>query len=160
MASTPETSPPNTAQAGTFEHRHTVRFHEIDRAGIVYFARVFEYCHVAYEEMATQALGTSLEEFFATSPWAMPLAHAEADYQRPLRLGDRVVVQLRVARVGRRSVTYAYRLVDENDELRATAKLVHVFVNMADFQSMDAPAGFLEGLERIGLWSRTADSAD
>ena len=28
-----------------FARELTVRFHEIDRAGIVYFARVYEYCH-------------------------------------------------------------------------------------------------------------------
>ena len=33
----------------SFEHRLIVRFYEVDRAGIAFFGRIFEYCHAAYE---------------------------------------------------------------------------------------------------------------
>jgi hypothetical protein len=34
-----------------FVHHHTARFFEIDRAGIVFFGRIFEFCHEAFEEL-------------------------------------------------------------------------------------------------------------
>ena len=123
----------------------------MDRAGIVYFARVFEYCHVTYEAMLADALDLNLEAFFQTSPWFMPLVHSEADYERPMRVSDRLVVSLEVERVGARSVTYAYRIEGHDEELRATAKLVHACVDREGFAPLAVPAELIEGLRRLDL---------
>ena len=72
-----------------FERTTTVRFHEVDRAGIVYFSRVFEWCHVVYEELLRELFG-GVEPIFATKDWGSPLVHASADYRRPFKLDDRV----------------------------------------------------------------------
>lgn len=132
-----------------FEHSLSVRFDEIDRAGIVYFGDVLKYCHVTYEQLMTDVVG-NLEVFFATSGWGMPLVHAEADYSRPNKLGDRLAVSLEVERLGATSVTFAYT-VRCGEELRATAKLVHAFVDMGGFKAIRAPEAFVEGLRRLGL---------
>ncbi len=132
-----------------FLHTLTVRFHEIDRAGIVYFGDVLQYCHVAYEELMTQIVG-SLETFFSESGWGMPLVHTEADYSRPNRLGDALVIALTVERLGKSSVTFAYE-IRCGEELRAKAKLVHAFVNMKTFQPIEAPETFKSGLSELGL---------
>lgn len=132
-----------------FEHALTVRFHEIDRAGIVYFGDVLQYCHVAYEELMTKIVG-NLEAFFSDSGWGMPLVHTEADYSRPNRLGDALVIALTVERLGKTSVTFAYE-VRCQDELRARAKLVHAFVDMKSFKPIEAPEPFRQGLSGLGL---------
>ena len=123
----------------------------MDRAGIVYFARVFEYCHVTYEAMLADALDLNLEAFFQTSPWFMPLVHSEADYERPMRVSDRLVVALEVERLGTSSVSYAYRIEGRDEELRATAKLVHACVDRETFASLATPATLVEGLRRLDL---------
>jgi 1,4-dihydroxy-2-naphthoyl-CoA hydrolase len=132
-----------------FEHTRTVRFHEIDRAGIVYFADVLQYCHVVYEELMTQIVG-SLEVFFSDSGWGMPLVHTEADYSRPNRLGDALRIALTVERLGKTSVTFAYEIWCQ-EELRARAKLVHAFVDMKTFKPIEAPQAFRQGLSSLGL---------
>jgi len=139
----------------TFEHPHTVRFHETDRAGIIYFSRVFEYCHFAFEELLSAVFG-SVEEVFARGSWGMPLVHAEADYARPCRLGDRLVIELRVEELRGRSIAFAYRVrgADDPDDLRAMACFVHAFVDLASFKARAAPAELAAGLERLGLWPR------
>lgn len=139
--------------AGAFERTLLVHFHEIDRAGIVYFARIFEYCHRVYEELLEAALGP-LEPLFRQKDWGLPLVHAEADYARPLRLGDRVRVQARVERLGERSVTFAYTLVcARTGELRATARLVHACVTWGDDDLAGRPVHpeLVAGLRRLGL---------
>ena len=128
----------------------TVRFDEIDRAGIVYFADVLKYCHIVFEELLEEVTG-GLEAFFQAAEWAMPLVHAEADYQAPNRLGDRLTVALTVERLGTTSVTFAYT-VRCGDEQRATAKLVHAFVDLERFAPIPAPEAFRAGLGRLGLW--------
>jgi 1,4-dihydroxy-2-naphthoyl-CoA hydrolase len=139
---------------GHFERTIMVHFHEIDRAGIVYFARIFEYCHRVYEELLEELLGP-LEEFFRTKDWGLPLVHAEADYSRPLRIGDRVRVRLEVERVGESSIAFAYTLTcAATGEPRARVKLVHAFVSVGagtDFAPRAAHPGYLDGLRRLGL---------
>lgn len=128
-----------------------VRFHEIDRAGIVYFATIFQYCHEAYEDLLVELVG-NLEEFFRTKDWGLPLVHAEADYAQPLRLGDRVKIALRPARVGEKSVTYEYTLTDEaTGAHRATVRLVHACCTVPGFASRPLPDAVREGLARLGL---------
>lgn len=138
--------------AGVFERTLLVHFHEIDRAGIVYFARIFEYCHRVYEELLEQVVGP-LEPFFQAKDWGLPLVHAEADYARPLRLGDRVRVQVRVERLGERSVYFAYTLTcATTGEPRAKARLVHACVALGgDFSGRPIHPDFVAGLRRVGL---------
>ena len=64
-----------------FLHRLVVRFHEIDRAGIAYFTRAYEYCHAAFEEMLVAALGFLTASMLrpTTSPAAMVAVHVSTD---------------------------------------------------------------------------------
>jgi len=104
-----------------FEHDVTVRFFEVDRAGILFLGRVIEHCHATFEELLATA-GHDLESHFSTSSWGMPLVHAEADFIRPMRMGDRLRVSLRVERLGGRSITFAYAISGAEDgALRARA---------------------------------------
>lgn len=144
--------PPTPRAAAAFERTLLVHFHEIDRAGIVYFARIFEYCHRVYEELLAEVVGP-LEPFFQQKDWGLPLVHAEADYARPLRLGDRVRVRLEVERLGERSATFAYTLTcAATGEPRARARLVHACVSLGDgFAPRPLHPDYVAGLRRLGL---------
>lgn len=138
-----------------FSREHVVRFHEVDRAGIVYFARVFEWCHVVYEELLRELFG-GVEPIFAVKDWGTPLVRAEADYRRPFKLDDRITIEVAVARVGRGSVEYAYTLRGEEGEERATARLRHAFIG-TDWKPRPVPEELLAGLRRLGLISGERD---
>jgi YbgC/YbaW family acyl-CoA thioester hydrolase len=132
-----------------FSREHVVRFHEVDRAGIVYFARVFEWCHVVYEELLRELFG-GVEPIFAVKDWGTPLVRAEADYRRPFRLDERITIEVAIGRVGRGSLEYVYELRGPDGESRATARLRHAFVG-TDWRPRAAPDELLEGLRRLGL---------
>lgn len=131
-----------------YEHTVHVRFYEIDRAGIAFFGRVFEYCHQAFEELLAEIVG-DLETFFQTSPWMMPLVRSEADFMAPMRLGDTLLIRVEVERVGAKSVTFAYTLTGQDGVLRARARLVHVVTDRATFRGTPVPAALREGLARV-----------
>ena len=133
-----------------FRHTLTVRFDEIDRAGIAYFAQVFRYCHVAYEELIAQAVG-SLEDLFRSRTWATPMVHAEADYVRPMFVGDVLTIDLQVERLGEKSVTFAYEVRGEDGQPRARVRLIHAFVELEGFVARPVPEAFRAGLVRLGL---------
>lgn len=133
-----------------FEYRMRVRFSDVDLAGVVYFSRIYEYCHAAFEELL-RAAEMPLEGLLGKVGWGMPLVHTEADYHRPLRLGEVLVIEVTVPEVSERRVTFAFQIKDETGKVRARAKHVHACVGMEDFRPRAVPSLFLEGLARLDL---------
>ena len=140
-----------------FTHELTVRFHEVDRAGIAFYGRVFEYVHVAFEELLL-AIDPSWTSIFEQSGWGMPLVHADADFKRPMALNDRLRIEVEVEALGERSITFAFRVSGAEDGgLRATARQVHAFVDFASFQSIAVPEAMRDGLASLGLLDHLED---
>ncbi|GIW72066.1 MAG: 1,4-dihydroxy-2-naphthoyl-CoA hydrolase [Planctomycetota bacterium] len=133
-----------------FCHTVTVRFNEVDRAGIAFFGRVFEWCHEAYEELFAAA-GFPVQRIFEREDWAMPLVHAEADYRRPMRLGEQLRIEVRIERLGAHSMTFGYTIHGADGSLRASAKLVHAFVELAQFRRRAVPEELCRALAALGL---------
>ena len=143
-----------------FVHHHRARFFEVDRAGIVFFGRVYEYCHAAFEELLCAIYG-DLEEWFDQLEIGMPLVHSEADHRAPIRIGDPLIIELSVDRLSERSITFAYRILGEQDgRLRARVQLVHAFVELGRFAPSGPPLGFVEGLTRLGLLAEGTGDLD
>ena len=133
-----------------FETQVTVRFREVDRAGIAFFGQVFDYCHVAYEELLARMFDP-IDIAFGREGWGTPVVHAEADFRRPMCLGDRLTVAMELERLGRRSVTFSYRVSGPDDDERAAVRIVHAFADMAAMAPCDVPEAFTAGLKRLGL---------
>ncbi len=141
-----------------FAYEVSVRFHEVDRAGIAFYGRVFEYVHVAFEEMLL-AIDPTWTSVFDDQGWGMPLVHADADFKRPMRLSERLTVSVSVESLSARSVTFAFEVVGSHDGVtRATARQVHVFVDMERFESIPVPEEMRAGLAKLGLLDPVEDS--
>jgi 1,4-dihydroxy-2-naphthoyl-CoA hydrolase len=133
-----------------FEHKRRVRFQDTDPAGIVFFANIFVYCHEAFEELL-RAVGMPLETIIASREQVLPLAHAEADFKKPFRVGVLVTVRAGVAKIGDRSFRMQYEMVDEKGELLATVATVHVAVDPASGRSTPLLPRIREGLAKHQL---------
>ena len=135
----------------SFKFEITARFHEVDRAGIVFYGRVFEYSHICFEEMMTAAFG-DFDHVFDDVGVGLPLVHAEASFQRPIRRGDRLIAELSVAKLSERSITFQCRLIGSDDQVeRCRVFQKHAFVQFPDFAPTVRPAAFITGLEKVGL---------
>lgn len=77
-----------------FRYPRTIRFHETDAAGVVYFANVLVLCHEAFEA-SLMASNIDVKQFFGKGPLATPVIHAEVDFRRPLFCGDEIVIVVR-----------------------------------------------------------------
>jgi 4-hydroxybenzoyl-CoA thioesterase len=95
-----------------------------DPAGIVYFPRFFEMFHAAMESWFGNALGLPYQEVIVGRKLGFPSVHTEADFVHPTRFGERIAVELRVAKLGRSSIALAYRVRGPDGELRATGRTV------------------------------------
>lgn len=128
-----------------------VRFNEVDRAGIAFFGRVFEYCHIAYEELFAAA-GFPIDVMFeGADGWAMPLVHAEANYVRPMRLGAKLTIQAEVVRLGKSSVGFEYTVRDVAGKTCAVVNLVHCCVNLETFSKHPVPDELRRALFSLGI---------
>jgi YbgC/YbaW family acyl-CoA thioester hydrolase len=137
-----------------FVHALTVRFQDIDAAGIVFFPRIFEYCHDAYVAFLA-ACGEPLPAALKTQAWAGPLIHAEADFLRPLRFGDELRVLIVCGELSGSTLSLGYRLVAGEAEpaqapVIAVAQTAHAFVAPATFQRTPPPQRISEGVARLG----------
>ncbi len=126
----------------------SVRFQEVDAAGTIYFPRVLEYFADAYLEVLSRS-GLDLAAILRERVWAAPLAHAEADFVRPLFFGDRVRVEVALAIVGNSSATFGYRIRGADDAIRSFGSTVHVFVDGKTFKPIDVPAALRAFLAKV-----------
>jgi 1,4-dihydroxy-2-naphthoyl-CoA hydrolase len=108
-----------------FVHEVPVRFHDIDYAGIVFFARIFFFAHDANEAWL-RTLGCHLEVPVAERGYALPFVHAEADYHLPIRGGQTLRVEVEPIGVGKTSYTLRTRLLAEDGLCCATVTTVQV----------------------------------
>ena len=101
-----------------FSHPFRVRFADVDSFRISYFSRAFEYAHAAFEELLV-ACELPLSDIIETERVGMPLVHAEADYVKPMRLGESLEVRTTVERLGSSSITFGHTIVDAGGAERA-----------------------------------------
>lgn len=121
-----------------FVHGATVRFSQVDAAGIIYFSRMFEMCHDAYEGWMAAA-GMPLGSELSAQGWLLPLVHADADYVAPCRLGDELSIHVAVERVGTSSITLRFRVAGADGGHRATVRHVHTTIDAASFATRPLP---------------------
>jgi 1,4-dihydroxy-2-naphthoyl-CoA hydrolase len=129
-------------------HRTRVRFQDVDAAGIVFFARVFELFHDAYVE-GLRARGVELSRVLEEGVWGAPLTRAEARFRRPMRFGDALLVEVRGA-LDARDLSVRYRVVKDEDprvEL-ASGETVHAFIDRASFARRDVPPEIVAAFAR------------
>ncbi|HZN93985.1 MAG TPA: thioesterase family protein [Myxococcales bacterium] len=123
-----------------FTHRFPVRFEDVDYARIVYYPRLFQYCHWSFEAFFPQEAGLTYAQLLEKRKIGFPTVHARADFLSPLRFGDECRAVLQTARLGAKSVTNAYQLfAGESKTASAELEIVTVAVNMDSFQAIDIP---------------------
>lgn len=114
-----------------------VAFQEVDAAGIVFYARIFDYFHDAYVAFL-RAREAPLERALGGGEWVAPLSRAEAEYLRPLRFGDAIEVSLVSIRLEETDYTIDYR-IDLGQETACVGRTRHVSVDPRTFRRGPMP---------------------
>jgi YbgC/YbaW family acyl-CoA thioester hydrolase len=123
-----------------YEHRRVVRFDDADFARLVYYPRLFVYCHNAFEDFFRDEVGVPYARMLQHRGVGFPVVNASADFRAPLRFGDPVRTVMETLRVGRRSLTNRYRLFhDERQQLCAELRIVTASISMERIVSVDLP---------------------
>jgi 1,4-dihydroxy-2-naphthoyl-CoA hydrolase len=135
------------ADSRVFEHAIHVRMSSIDRAGVLFYPELFRHAHDAYEALMA-SLDEGLAAYFEPGRPAIPIVHAEADYQRPMRHGNEFRVHLSVAQLRDSSMTLVYEFLGDDGQSCARARTVHVFVDPDKGRPVPIPAALRAKLQR------------
>jgi YbgC/YbaW family acyl-CoA thioester hydrolase len=127
-----------------FVDKKNINFFDCDPAGIIFFSRVFEFCHSAYEKLIQSF---NLDENYWDNPsYLVPIIHTECDYFNPLKYGDELSIELQVSKLKSSSFEITYKLFSKGI-LCATVKTVHIFVSRENWVKMEIPTEIMIGLQ-------------
>jgi acyl-CoA thioester hydrolase len=127
-----------------FVHAMRVRFRDTDVQGHVYFGNYFEFCDEAYSAYM-RAMGMPWQEMVANGT-DMFYASASCDYLGSAKFEDTIHVEARISKIGATSVTSAFVIRNEADEVLARATLTSVCVNPKTREKMRVPDAFREAV--------------
>lgn len=133
----------------SFHYERPIRFADEDHAQIVYYPRFFHFFHEAFEEMFA-AHGVPYRQCLDENV-GWPAVHAEADYKKPVRFGDRLAITVSVSRVGETSATFEYtgRLAGD-DDAAVSGKIVVACIDMATMRAQPIPARYRALFDAVG----------
>jgi 4-hydroxybenzoyl-CoA thioesterase len=122
-----------------FRARRLVRLSDCDPVGVVHFPRYFDLFHGLIEDWFVQRLGLDYWRLIREDGLAFPVAHAEADYLAACRMGEEIALELRVERLGERSLTLRIDVLGADGEPRVRGKLVTVATDLKEDRSVPIP---------------------
>jgi YbgC/YbaW family acyl-CoA thioester hydrolase len=120
-----------------FKSKMTIKFHQADPAGIMYFAHIFTLAHDAYEAFV-QACGFNWKEWFLDAQYVIPIRHTECDFLRPFKAGETYEISVQVIEFSSSSFKINYEFTKDNHK-HAVVKMVHTCLDPKTFQKVALP---------------------
>ena len=93
--------------ARSFVTERKIRFSHCDPTGIVYFVNFFDMVNAIVEDWFAQAVGFDFEELHIQRRVGFPIVNTGCEFFRPCHLGDRLQLELAIARLGNSSIEFA-----------------------------------------------------
>lgn len=124
----------------------TIRLHDTDAAGVLYFGTLFPMAHEAYEAFM-ESIGFPIVDVLKEARFALPIVHTEADYAIPLRLGDKVEIEVTPDQLGQTSFSIHYRVL-KGGKVAALLQTVHVCVNRRTGKKSKLPPKLATAIKR------------
>ena len=119
----------------------SLRFRDLDAMGHVNNAVFFTYFEEGRKDFLHRVLGVVRpEDYFFI------LAKIDCEFLAALTLEDTSILEIWIGKIGKKSFTFRYRILDKEDPSRvfATGESIQVFFDYQAGCTMQAPAGFTE----------------
>jgi acyl-CoA thioester hydrolase len=102
-----------------------VRYGETDQMGVVYYGNYYTWFEVGRVELCRQ-LGFEYKQMEIEDDSFIVVAEATCRYKRPARFDDVLTIRTRVTESQRRTIRFAYEILNQTEELIATGETLHV----------------------------------
>jgi 1,4-dihydroxy-2-naphthoyl-CoA hydrolase len=138
-------------QSMPFTYARTIRFHDTDAAGVVYFANALVFCHEAYEESLIKA-DIQIDTFFGKSAIAIPIVQASVDFLRPMVCGDHIQINLTPHSLKTSEFEIRYEMYGETNPqvLLSNAYTRHICIHAATRNRTEIPLSVQAWLKMWG----------
>ena len=130
----------------------TIYLADTDAAGVVYFAKLMNICHEAYEESLAES-GINLQQFLTNSTIALPIVHAEVDFFQPMFCGDRLLVKLVGKQLNNHKFAINYQIFSAtaSTQLLAKGNTIHVSINPQTRTKTNLPESIIQWLQTFNV---------
>jgi 4-hydroxybenzoyl-CoA thioesterase len=117
-----------------------VRFGDVDKAGIVYYPRIFHYLHIAQEDFFAGCAGIAYHRLIEEERLGFPTVSDSTDFIKPIKYGDALDIIIFISRVGETSATFEFRVYRQSSgELLVRSSQAKVAVNMDTWEKALIP---------------------
>lgn len=127
-------------------YKKKINFYDCDPAGIMFYGRVYELCHAAYEAMIESC--NLNYDYWTNDKFIVPIIKSEASYHKPMKYGEEISVEIEVAQLKSSSFELVYECKNTKGEKCVKIRTVHVFVDKNNWEKTDIVYEVREGLEK------------
>jgi 4-hydroxybenzoyl-CoA thioesterase/acyl-CoA thioester hydrolase len=130
-----------------------VEFCDTDASGMMHFAAFFRLMEQAEHDLL-RSVGLSVVSHDGAGTISWPRVAAKCEFKSPARFDEVIQVEVRIVRLGKRSITYGHRLLRDGQEL-ATGEITAVCCRFREgsatggMESMLIPDWFAEKVRAL-----------
>ena len=121
-----------------FKTKNSVRMHDVDITGLLYFPRQFRFVHETLEDFL-KSEGLDFKDLFKKEDFLFVIVHCESNYLAPLGIGDKLEIQVHVENISTTSFTLSYHLFKNGGPEVGSAKTVHVCLDTLTRKKIPIP---------------------
>ena len=125
-----------------FRAVHPIRFSHCDPGGIVYFPHFFDFINATVEDWSDEAVETPFETRLMERRLGLPVVMSQCEFYRPCRIGDRLEMELAIARLGRSTVDFQISGRVGGEE-RLRARHLIAMVSLESYRPVPIPEALL-----------------
>jgi 4-hydroxybenzoyl-CoA thioesterase len=129
---------PARATGQTFPTEYLIRFSHCDPGGIVHFPRFFDMINATVEDWFADALGLPFDTMHMHKRFGFPIVNTQCEFYKPCRIGERLALELSVARLGRASLELTLSGKIGGEE-RIRARNVRAMMSLETYRAIPIP---------------------
>ena len=131
-----------------FQFRNNVKLYQMDAASSFFYAHIFLLFHDTLEAFLTSE-GFRISDMIRNKNYLLPIVHAEGDFLHPINMGDKLVIELSLGRLGHSSVTLLYHVLLSEGTMVVRGKTVHVATDKKTNQKLTLPPELVQVFQRL-----------
>lgn len=126
-----------------------VRFSDCDPAGMVFYPQYFVMLNALIEDWFTQALNVNYAQLLGDRRIGLPMVSLKCNFRSPSRMGETIALQLRLGRMGSRSITLSVQCSGTGNRAtpRWSAEAVIVTTSLDHDGAIAIPPDIVQGIQ-------------
>jgi len=128
-----------------FVHNVKINFFDCDPAGILFYGRIYEVCHEAYEAMIDSF--ALKENYWNNKEYIVPIISSSAKYSIPVNFKNTITVEITVSTLKVSSFELSYTCKNEEGHVCVEVKTVHVFIHKTMWKKKELTKEIRKGLQ-------------